>query len=58
MLCLLCLQGKLAVRLGKVNLRDVTDGVIDLSQALAKPGVSLRNRIPPGTPQVGGRVVQ
>ena len=46
-------QGKLTVGTGRVNLREVTDDVIDLAQAgLAKPGVRLRNKIEPGTPMV------
>lgn len=46
-------QGKLAVAHGKVNMKNVADDVIDLAQALVKPGVSLRNKIGADTPQVG-----
>jgi hypothetical protein len=45
-------QGKLTVRHGKVNLRHVADDVLDLAAALAKPGVSVRNRIGAHIPQV------
>lgn len=61
LLCLLCCacllplpQGKLVVQQGKVNLRNVADDVIDLCSALAKPGVSLRNKIPASTVAVSG----
>ncbi|PSC67347.1 Non-motile and phage-resistance [Micractinium conductrix] len=54
-------KGKLAVAQGKVNLKNVADDVIDLSQALVKPGVAIRNKIGPDVPQVVGdtsRLVQ
>ncbi|KAL4447416.1 hypothetical protein ABPG75_004635 [Micractinium tetrahymenae] len=54
-------KGKLAVAHGKVNLKNVADDVIDLSQALVKQGVSIRNKIGADTPQVVGdtsRLVQ
>lgn len=37
---------------GKVNLKNVADDVIDLTEALAKHGVAVRNKIPASTPQV------
>lgn len=50
---MLSLQGKLAVAQGKVNLKNVADDVIDLSQALVKQGVTIRNKIGADTPLVG-----
>lgn len=42
---------------GKVNLKNVADDVIDLTEALAKHGVAIRNKIPASTPQVRGRAL-
>jgi hypothetical protein len=35
-----------------VNLQDVADDVLDLAAPLAKPGVTVHNRIGPATPLV------
>ncbi|GAB4816203.1 hypothetical protein N2152v2_003249 [Parachlorella kessleri] len=54
-------KGTLVVQQGKVNLKNVTDDVLDLTQPLAKPGVSVSNRIASGVPPVVGdtaRIVQ
>ncbi|PRW60699.1 hybrid sensor histidine kinase response regulator [Chlorella sorokiniana] len=54
-------KGKLAVQQGKVNLKNVADDVVDLTEALAKPGVNIRNKITADAPLVVGdtsRIVQ